>query len=141
MAKRTAGAVWEGSLKGGKGTLNVSRANFETPYSFGSRFEEAAGMSPEDLIGAAHAGCFSMAFAGVLEKAGFVPERIETTATVTLEPVDGAPTINKIHLDTKAKVPNIDDPKFQEAADNAKKTCPVSRLYKGAEITVTAVLQ
>jgi osmotically inducible protein OsmC len=70
-----------------------------------------------------------------------VPERIETTATVTLEPVDGAPTIHKIHLDTKAKVPNIDDPEFQEAADNAKKTCPVSRLYKGAEITVTAVLQ
>jgi osmotically inducible protein OsmC len=141
MAKRTAGAVWEGGLKAGKGTLNVSRANFETPYSFGSRFEEASGMSPEDLIGAAHAGCFSMAFSGVLEKAGFVPERIETTATVTLEPVDGAPTISKIHLDTKAKVPNIDEPKFQEAAENAMQNCPVSRLYKGATITVTAVLQ
>jgi osmotically inducible protein OsmC len=82
-----------------------------------------------------------MAFSGVLEKAGFVPERIETTATVTLEPVDGAPTISKIHLDTKAKVPNIDEPKFQEAAENAMRNCPVSRLYKGATITVTAVLQ
>lgn len=141
MAKRTAGAVWEGGLKDGKGTLNVPRANFETPYSFGSRFEEAAGMSPEDLIGAAHAGCFSMAFSGVLEKAGFVPDHIETTATVTLEPVDGAPTISKIHLATQAKVPNIDDSQFQEAAENARKNCPVSRLYKGAEITVSATLQ
>lgn len=141
MAKRTASAVWEGGLKDGKGKLNVTRAGFETPYSFGSRFEEAAGMSPEDLIGAAHAGCFSMAFAGVLEKSGFRPEQIETTATVTLEPVDGAPTISKIHLETRASVPDIDDAKFQAAATDAKNNCPVSRLYEGAEITVSATLR
>ena len=90
MPKRSASAEWQGGLKGGKGTMNVTRANFETPYSFPSRFEEGQGMSPEDLIAAAHAGCFSMAFAGALEKAGHTPQSVRTTATATLEPVDGA---------------------------------------------------
>src|SRR5919106_5263980 len=106
MAQRTAGAVWQGGLKGGNGKLNVPRANFEAPYTFASRFEEARGLSPEDLIAAAHAACFSMAFSGALEKAGFPPEHIETSAAVTLEPVDGAQTISKIHLTTGARVPD-----------------------------------
>ena len=140
MPKRSASAVWQGGLKAGNGTLKVPRGNFEAPYSFPSRFEEGSGLSPEDLIGAAHAGCFSMAFAAGLEKAGFTPSSVETTATVSLEPVDGAMTINKIHLDTSARVPNIDESAFQQQAEEAKKNCPVLRLYKGAEITVTAKL-
>ncbi len=141
MPKRTAGAIWHGGLKGGKGTLNVARAGFEAPYSFPSRFEEGSGLSPEDLIAAAHAGCFSMAFSADLEKAGFTPDRVETTADVTLEPVDGVSTISKILLQTRARVPNIDEQKFQQVAEGAKKNCPVSRLYKGAEITLNAKLE
>lgn len=141
MPKRNASAVWHGGLKGGKGTLNVSRAGFEAPYSFPSRFEEGTGLSPEDLIAAAHAGCYSMAFSAGLEKAGFVPDRVETTATVTLEPVDGAPTISKILLETRGKVAGIDEATFQQQAEDAKKNCPVSRLYKGAEITLNARLE
>lgn len=141
MPKRTANAVWNGGLKSGNGSLKMPRGNFEAPYSFSSRFEEGSGLSPEDLIAAAHAACFSMAFAADLEKAGFVPNSVETTATVNLEPVDGAPTINKIHLETTARVPNLDESAFQQHAEQAKKNCPVSRLYKGAEISVTAKLQ
>lgn len=141
MPKRTASAVWNGGLKAGNGTMKMPRGNFEAPYTFPSRFEEGSGLSPEDLIGAAHAGCFSMAFAADLEKAGFTPTSVETTATVSLETVDGKPTINKIHLDTTARVPNIDDAAFQKQAEGSKQNCPVSRLYKGAEITVTAKLQ
>ena len=141
MPKRTANAIWQGGLKSGKGTLKVPRGNFEAPYSFPSRFEEGSGLSPEDLIGAAHAACFSMAFSAGLEKAGFTPTSVETTATVNLEQVDGAQTITKIHLETTGRVPNIDNAAFQQHAEEAKKNCPVSRLYKGAEITVTATLQ
>lgn len=141
MPNREASAVWQGGLKGGKGTLNVPRARFEAPYSFPSRFEEGSGLSPEDLIAAAHAGCFSMAFSAGLEKAGFTPESVTTTARVTLEPVDGAPTISKIHLDTRGRVPGIDDAAFQQQAEDAKKNCPVSRLYKGAQITLKATLE
>lgn len=140
MSNRSAGAVWNGGLKGGNGTVNMPRGNFEAPYSFASRFEEGQGLSPEDLIAAAHAGCFSMAFSADLEKAGFVPERVETTATVTLEPVDGKPTVSKIRLDTKARVPGIDEATFQQQADGAAKNCPISRLLK-AEITVNATLE
>lgn len=141
MAKRTASAVWEGGLKGGKGTMRMPRGGFEAPYSFPSRFEEGAGMSPEDLVAAAHAACYSMALSAGLEKAGFTPESVETTSNVELNMVDGAPTINKIHLETVARIPNIDDAKFQQQAEDAKKNCPVSRLYKGAEITLTARLE
>lgn len=140
MPKRSASAEWQGGLKGGKGTMNVTRANFETPYSFPSRFEEGQGMSPEDLIAAAHAGCFSMAFAAALEKAGFEPQSVRTTATATLEPVDGVPTIRLIELDTAARVPGINGEEFQRIAQDAKANCPVSRLYKGAEIRVNAQL-
>ena len=141
MAKRTASAVWQGGLKGGKGTLRLERANFEASYSFPSRFEEGAGLSPEDLIAAAHAGCYSMAFSAGLEKAGFTPDSVDTSAAVELNTVDGAPTINKITLTTVARVPNIDEAEFQRQAEEAKKNCPVSRLYKGAEITLNARLQ
>ena len=141
MARRRASAVWQGGLKDGKGKLDVPRASFEAPYTFGSRFEEASGLSPEDLIAAAHAACFSMAFSGALEKAGFTPEKIETAAEVTLEAIDGAQTISKVHLETKARVAHIDDATFQRTAQDAKNNCPVSRLYKGAAITVTAKLQ
>ncbi len=140
MPKRSASAEWKGGLKGGKGTMNVTRANFEMPYSFPSRFEEGQGMSPEDLIAAAHAGCFSMAFSGELEKAGFTPDSVRTTATASLEFIDGAATIARIDLDTTGSVPNIDDAQFQKLAEVAKANCPVSRLYKGADIRVTAKL-
>ena len=141
MPKRDANAVWYGGLKTGKGTLNVDRAGFEAPYSFSSRFEEGSGLSPEDLIAAAHAGCYSMAFSAGLEKAGFTPDRVETSATVTLEFIDGTPTISKILLDTHGHVPDIDEATFQQQAEEAKKNCPVSRLYEGAEITLNAKLE
>jgi lipoyl-dependent peroxiredoxin len=140
MPKRSADAEWKGGLKGGNGTMNVSRANFRAPYTFPSRFEEGEGLSPEDLIAAAHAGCFSMAFSADLEKAGFPPESVQTTATVTIEPVNGAPTIHRIELDTIARVPSINESEFQKLAEVAKANCPVSRLYKGAEIKLNAKL-
>jgi lipoyl-dependent peroxiredoxin len=140
MPQRSASAEWKGGLKGGNGTMNVTRANFQTPYSFPSRFEEGQGMSPEDLIAAAHAGCFSMAFSAALEKAGFTPDSVQTNATAHLTPVDGAPTINRIDLDTTARVANIDADQFQKIAEEAKANCPVSRLYKGAEIRLNAKL-
>jgi osmotically inducible protein OsmC len=121
--------------------MKVPRGGIDAPYSFPSRFEEGSGMSPEDLIAGAHAGCFSMAFAATLEKAGLAPEKVETTATVTLEPVDGAPTIHTIHLETSAKVPGVSEADFQKHAEDAKRNCPVSRLYKGAEITLSARLE
>lgn len=141
MAKRSASAVWQGGLKGGKGTMRMPRGNFEAPYSFPSRFEEGSGMSPEDLVAAAHASCFSMAFSAGLEKAGFTAESVDTTANVELNMIDGAPTIDKITLDCVASVPNIDEATFQQQAAEAGKNCPVSRLFKGAEIKVNAKLQ
>jgi osmotically inducible protein OsmC len=140
MPNRTASAVWSGGLKDGKGTIKAERAGLNAPYSFPSRFEEGAGMSPEDLIAAAHAGCYSMAFAATLEKNGFKADSVDTTATVTLETVNNAPTISKIKLVTNAKVKNIDNAKFHELADDAKKNCPVSRLFQGAQITLEASL-
>ena len=141
MSERTASAEWKGGLKAGTGSMKIPRGNIETAYSFASRFEEGNGLSPEDLIAAAIAGCYSMAFSADLEKAGFTPDRVATTAKVTLEPVNGAPTIHKIHLDTVARVPGIQEAAFQQNAEGAAKNCPVSRLYKGAEITVSARLE
>ena len=109
------------------------------PYSFAKRFGDEAGTNPEELIGAAHAGCFSMAFSGQLGEAGFKADKIETTATVTLENAGGGFTVTAVHLDMQATVPNLDDPKFQEIAKKAKEGCPVSRLLK-AEITMDAKL-
>jgi lipoyl-dependent peroxiredoxin len=137
---RSASAVWNGSLKEGKGTISSQSGALKSmQYSFGSRFAEGVGTNPEELIAAAHAGCFSMALSAELGKAGFTPDSIETTAAVTLDMHD-KPTVTKIHLTTKAKVPSIDKAKFDEIANGAKEGCPISRLLKAAEITLDATL-
>ena len=139
---RTASAVWNGSLKEGKGTVSTHSGVLKnTAYSFATRFENTPGTNPEELIAAAHAGCFSMAFSAELGKAGFTPDSIETEARLTLDMSSGKPTITKIHLTTQAKIPNIDQAKFNEIATAAKEGCPVSRLLKAAEITLDASLQ
>jgi osmotically inducible protein OsmC len=137
---RSASAVWQGSLKEGKGTISTQSGTLkDTQYSFAARFAEGVGTNPEELIAAAHAGCFTMAFSGQLTQAGFTADKIETTAKLTLDMHD-KPTITKIHLTMSAKVPNIDKAKFDELAKNAELGCPVSRLLKAAEITLDATL-
>jgi osmotically inducible protein OsmC len=127
-------------LKEGKGVISSQTGALGLmPYSFAGRFESGVGTNPEELIAAAHAGCFTMALSAELGNAGFTPEAIETTAVVTLDLHD-KPTITKIRLTTKAKVPNIDKAKFDEIADGAKKGCPVSRVLAAAEITLDATL-
>jgi osmotically inducible protein OsmC len=139
--KRTASAVWHGNLKNGKGALSSDSGVLkETPYSFTTRFGSASGTNPEELIAAAHAGCFTMALAAGLEGAGFVAETINTTAALTLENNPQTSwTISAIHLETSAKVPSITLEKFAEVAAGAKANCPVSRLLK-ADITLEAKL-
>jgi len=138
---RKATAVWQGDLKAGSGSLSAPSGFLtDTPYTFASRFEDKPGLTPEELIAAAHAGCFSMALSGELGKAGFTPERIETTAEVTLEPVDGKPTVSRSHLRLRARVPGIDAARFNEVAQGVKAGCPISRLLK-AEITLEATLE
>lgn len=139
--ERTASAVWNGSLKEGKGTISTQSGTLnETQYSFAARFAEGVGTNPEELIAAAHAGCFSMALSAELGKAGFTPDSIETSARLTLD-MHEKPTITKIHLTTKAKIPGIDKAKFDEIAAGAKAGCPVSRLLApAAEITLDATL-
>ncbi len=140
MAKRTASAVWEGTLREGKGTVKLGSGAFEGAYSFASRFEEGKGTNPEELIGAAHAGCFSMALAAGLTRAGFSPKRISTTASVSLEKVGEAFKITRIELNTEAEIPGLDENTFQEQADTAKKNCPVSQALAGTEISLNAKL-
>jgi osmotically inducible protein OsmC len=136
--KRKASAVWKGSLKEGSGIISTdSGALKETQYSFSTRFETGAGTNPEELIAAAHAGCFAMAFSSELGKAGLKPESIAATATVTLEMLPGGPTVTESHLDVTAKVPGADKNKVMEIADAAKAGCPISRLLK-ANITMDA---
>jgi osmotically inducible protein OsmC len=127
MPKRKADARWEGSLQEGNGVMSVASGAYEGPYTFQSRFQEGDGTNPEELIAGAHAGCFSMALSGDLGKAGYEPESVETTATVHLEMGDGPPTLARIVLDTRARVPGIEDSEFQEIAEGAKQNCPVSR--------------
>jgi lipoyl-dependent peroxiredoxin len=127
MPTRTANAVWNGSLQEGNGTMRMRSGAYEGPYTFQSRFEEGEGTNPEELIAAAHAGCFSMALSGDLGRAGYEPESVETTATVHLEMGGGPPTVARIVLDTKARVPGIENGEFQELAEGAKKNCPISR--------------
>jgi osmotically inducible protein OsmC len=137
---RSASAVWHGSLKEGKGVISTQSGTLkEAQYSFSTRFAEGVGTNPEELIAAAHAGCFTMALSAQLTEASLVPESIETTAVVTLDMHDG-PTITKIHLTTKAKVPGADKAKFDELANKAKVGCPVSKVLKAAEITLDATL-
>lgn len=137
---RKASAVWNGSLKEGKGTISTeSKVLSNARYSFSTRFENGIGTNPEELIAAAHAGCFTMALSGQLGNAGMTAESIETTAAVTLEKVEAGFTVTKIHLDVTAKVPGADAAAFEKAAQGAKAGCPISRLLK-AEITMTAKL-
>src|ERR687894_2773741 len=133
--RRKASAVWNGGLKDGKGTISTDSGVLEqTQYSFRTRFEDGQGTNPEELIAAAHAGCFSMALSGQLGNAGLTAERIDTTAAVTLEKTDAGFTITKVHLDVRARVPGATEESFTTAANNAKAGCPISRLLK-AEIT------
>lgn len=138
---RSASAVWHGTLKEGKGTISTQSGTLkDTQYSFAARFAEGVGTNPEELIAAAHAGCFTMALSAQLTTAGFTPDTIETSAVVTLDLHGEAPTITKIHLTNKSKIPNIDKAKFDELAKKAKEGCPVSRVLKAAEITLDATL-
>jgi lipoyl-dependent peroxiredoxin len=139
--KRKASAVWRGGLKDGKGTISTdSGVLANTQYSFSTRFEDGAGTNPEELIAAAHAGCFSMALSGQLGAAGLTAESINTTASVSLEKTDAGFSITKVHLDVTAKVPDADQAAFEKATNNAKSGCPVSKVLK-AEITMTATLE
>ena len=138
--KQKASAQWQGTLKEGTGTISTgSGALIDKPYSFKTRFEGEQGTNPEELIGAAHAGCFSMAFSMILGMAGFTPDKIATTATITLEPKDGGFAITASHLDVMAVIPGIDEATFQELAGKAKAGCPVSKLLN-ATITMEAKL-
>ena len=141
MPARTGSAVWEGTLKGGKGTMKLGSGAYEGPYSFSSRFESGTGTNPEELIGAAEAGCFSMALSANLEKAGHPAKLIRTNATVKLEMVGGGPKITAIDLDCEAEVPGIDQAKFTEQAELTKKNCPVSVALSGTQINLSARLQ
>lgn len=139
--QRKASAVWNGTLKEGKGTISTESGVLKgAEYSFRTRFEDGKGTNPEELIAAAHAGCFSMALSAQLTNAKLNPDSIETTADVTLDRVDGAPTVTKIHLTTRAKVPGASKEAFNTAANEAKTNCPISRLLKAAEITLDAQL-
>jgi osmotically inducible protein OsmC len=139
--KRTGSAVWQGDLKNGKGALSTNSGVLkDTQYSFSTRFESGAGTNPEELIAAAHAGCFAMAFSAMLGKAGFTPDKVAAKADVSLEQVQGNWTITTINLQLDAKVPGIDRAKFEEVANDAKKNCPVSRVLN-ANITLQATLQ
>ena len=141
MATSNAVAVWEGKLRDGKGSFKAQSGVFSGSFSFGTRFEGKKGSNPEELIAAAHAGCFSMALSSALEKAGHPATRIETRAAVTLEMVDGAPKITRSVLEVRGKVDGIDQAAFQQAAEGAKKNCPVSKALQGnVEVTMDAKL-
>lgn len=139
---RTGSAVWKGGIKDGSGVVSTESGVLkETQYSYSSRFESGTGTNPEELLGAAHAGCFSMALSGALNHAGLSPEKIETSAKVTVVPDGGGFTITKVHLDVSVKVPGTSDEDFQGIAKQAKEGCPVSKLFQGAEITMDARLE
>ncbi|TFG99795.1 MAG: OsmC family peroxiredoxin [Calditrichales bacterium] len=139
--KRKAAAEWKGGLKDGKGTMSTDSGVLSaTQYSFSTRFEDGIGTNPEELIGAAHAGCFSMALSGQLGNAGMTPEYIRTSAAVKLEKTDAGFTITAVHLTVNAKIPGADQAAFDTAAKNAKAGCPVSRLLN-AEITMETTLE
>jgi lipoyl-dependent peroxiredoxin len=139
--KRKASAIWQGGLKDGKGSISTESGVLDkTQYSFGTRFESGKGTNPEELIGAAHAGCFSMAFSAELGKAGITPESIHTTATITLEKTDAGFTVTESHLDMTAKVPGADKSKVLEIANAAKAGCPISRVLN-AKVTLDAKIE
>ena len=139
--KRKASAVWKGGLKDGKGTISTdSGVLSDTQYSFSTRFEQGVGTNPEELIAAAHAGCFAMALSAQLGDAGLTAERIRTTASVTLDKTEAGFTITAVHLDVTAKIPGADQQAFETAANNAKAGCPVSKVLN-AQITMDAKLE
>ena len=139
--QRSATAVWNGTLKDGKGSISTPSGTLSNaPYSFLTRFVNAKGTNPEELIGAAHAGCFAMALSAQLSTMNFAPESIKVTATVSLEKLEAGWTISNIHLDLAARIPGITQAAFESAAASAKANCPVSRLFN-AEISLTSVLE
>jgi lipoyl-dependent peroxiredoxin len=141
MPVRTAEARWQRSLQDGSGTMRLGSGAFEGGYSFKSRFEDGPGTNPEELIGAAHAGCFSMAFANALSQAGHKPQEIRTTASVHFDKTDQGWSITRIDLATEGNVPGVDEGSFKRIAEDAKKTCPVSRALAATPITLSATLK
>jgi osmotically inducible protein OsmC len=142
MPERSGSAVWKGDLQGGDGRLTVGDGVFEGAYSFQSRFEEGEGTNPEELIAAAHAACFAMAFSGALADAGHTPDSVEARARAVLKQVDGKPTIARIELTAEGTVPGIDEDEYQRIAEEAKRDCPVSRaLASVPEIRLEASLR
>jgi len=141
MPVSNANAFWEGNLKEGKGSMKLGSGSFEGPFSFATRFEGKAGTNPEELIGAAHAGCFSMAFSHGASQAGHTPKRVETAAKVHLEKGEGGFSISRIELTMRADIPGISDDEFQKLADDAKKNCPVSKALAGVKIALDAKLK
>jgi osmotically inducible protein OsmC len=140
MVARKADAEWQGDLRSGQGRVSLGSGAWSGPYSFRSRFESGDGTNPEELIGAAHAGCFSMALAAGLSASGHPPERIHTTATVHIEQQDGGFAIPRIQLVTEARIPGIDANEFQKQAETAKANCPVSKALAGTRIELEAKL-
>jgi osmotically inducible protein OsmC len=141
MTSRDGSAEWHGDIRGGSGTITVGDGVFEGPFSYDSRFAEGTGTNPEQLIAAAHAGCFTMALSNILSNAGHAPESLRTTARIQLRNIDGAPTLVRVDLTVEGRVPGIDEQEFQGWAEQAKTGCPVSRALAGIpEIVLTAKL-
>jgi len=140
MAVRKSEAVWDGTLKEGSGKMKLASGAFEGPFTWSSRFENGKGTNPEELLGAAHAGCYSMALSSNLGKAGFTPQHIHTSAQVTLETVDGKARITRIQLETEATVPGISNDQFQQIAEEVKQSCPVSVALSNVPTTLVAHL-
>ncbi|NNC22652.1 OsmC family protein [Salinisphaera sp. USBA-960] len=140
MPTRTADARWQGDLKSGNGNMRLGSGAFEGQFSFDTRFENGAGTNPEELIGAAHAGCYSMQFSAMLAGEGYPPDAVDTHADVEFS-TSGTPTIETVALTTRGKVPGIDNDTFMRLAEEAKNACPVSRLFEGATITLSATLE
>ena len=136
MPQRSADATWRDGLKDGSGELSLESGSFEGTYSFVSRFEDGDGTNPEELVAGSHAGCYSMALSAGLEKEGYDPKRVTTTATVNLNTEGEGPEIDTIHLESEAEVPDIDEDTFLEIANDAKENCPISRLLAGADIAL-----
>ena len=140
MPARNSKAVWKGKLQQGEGEIELGSGGYKDVYSFASRFEQGAGTSPEELVAAAHAGCFSMALAHELEQAGFDPDKIDTDCAISLEKADVGFRIARIELRTKAKVPGLDEETFLRHAENAKENCPLSQALRSVEIKLRAEL-
>ncbi|MDZ7716935.1 MAG: OsmC family protein [Balneolaceae bacterium] len=140
MPTKNAEAVWKGDLKTGSGIMKLESGSYEGTYTFASRFENGKGTNPEELIGAAHAGCYSMALSNELAQAGFTPDSVETKADVVLDPTSDGPPITTITLNVNAQVPGIDEGTFMEHANGAKENCPVSQALAGVDIKLNAKL-